>query len=167
MKTLLLTGAGGHLGQAIAQKFHAQGYTVLAPTRAELDLADLKTVDPYLASIHGVDAFIHCAGINDPKPFAAIQEDAVQKTMTVNTLSFYKLMHGLTRLNKLTPGGHVLAISSIYGEVSRPGRFSYTASKSCLNGMVKSLALELGQDQIKVNGLAPGFVDTQIGRAHV
>ena len=66
------------------------------------------------------------------------------------------------RKNKLYNAGHILAISSIYGTISRRGRFSYTASKACLEGMVKNCAIELGMKQIKVNALAPGFIDTSL-----
>lgn len=60
--------------------------------------------------------------------------------------------------------GHILAISSLYGTISRRGRLAYAASKHALNGIVKTLACELGEYNILVNSLSPGFVDTVMTR---
>ncbi|MFX8339388.1 SDR family oxidoreductase, partial [Acinetobacter baumannii] len=60
--------------------------------------------------------------------------------------------------------GCILGVSSIYGDFSRKNRLAYAASKHALNAMIKTMALELGGDNIRVNGIAPGFVDTQLTR---
>ncbi len=61
---------------------------------------------------------------------------------------------------KEVKNGHILAISSIYGTVSRKGRSAYAMSKHALNGLVKTMALEFAQYGVKTNALAPGFVGT-------
>lgn len=164
MKTLFITGGNGDIGRAISDKFSHAGYEVIAPGSALLNLVSLDDVDDFISTLPAVDAFIHCAGINQPKPFTEIEFIDLEKTLTINAFAFYKIIQTLIKERKLCEGGHVLAISSIYGEVSRKGRFSYTAAKSCLNGMVKNCALELGPQRIKVNGLSPGFVDTSLTR---
>ena len=58
--------------------------------------------------------------------------------------------------------GHILAISSLYGTASRRNRISYTMSKHALNGAVKTLSIELGEHNIKVNSLSPGYVETNM-----
>lgn len=164
MNTILITGGGGEIGQAIIAQFQNANYHILAPTRAELDLNQHEQIENAIKNLGQIDAFIHCAGINFPKPFIHIESQDFLKTLNVNALSFYFLTQALIKHSKLKPNGHILAISSIYGDISRKGRFSYTASKYCLNGMVKNLALELGAQGIKVNGLAPGFVETHLTR---
>lgn len=164
MKTLLLTGAHGDIGQAIQLKFLNESYVVHAPTRQDLNLETLEGCEPYVQSLKPCDVFIHCAGFNEPKSFVDIEWRDLEKTLTINALAFYQLSQSLIKQQKLKIGGHILGISSIYGIISRSNRFSYTASKYCLNGMVKNLALELGHLNIKTNALAPGFVDTKLTR---
>lgn len=164
MKTLFMTGGRGDIGQAIITKFKQNNYHVIAPDSNSLNLDGLNNIEDYIQQIPEVNAFIHCAGINHPKPFLTIKLDDLEKTLMVNALAFYKITQSLINHNKLNKNGHILGISSIYGDISRKGRFSYTSAKYCLNGMIKNLALELGAKQIKVNGLAPGFVDTKLTR---
>lgn len=164
MKSVLLTGGSGEIGHAIIQRFQQAGYHTITPTRTDLDLEQLSGVEETINAISTVDAFIHCAGINVPKPFTEIPVLDFERTITVNALAFFHISQALVTQDKLKKNGHILAISSIYGDISRKGRFSYTASKYCLNGMVKNLALELGPLCIKVNALAPGFVETNLTR---
>ena len=164
MKTLFITGGRGDIGQAIVDKFKQNNYEVIAPGSHHLDLSHLNDIEDYIQTLPLIDAFIHCAGINHPKPFVDIEILDLEKTLMVNALAFYKITQSLINTNKLNENGHVLGISSIYGEISRKGRFSYTAAKSCMNCMIKNLALELGEKKIKVNGLSPGFVNTKLTR---
>lgn len=164
MKRVFMTGGRGDIGQAIGAKFKQNHYEIITPNSNQLDLANLNDIDSYIQSIPTVDAFIHCAGINHPKPFETIEFEDLQKTLMINAFAFYKISQSLITQNKLNEKGHILGISSIYGDISRKGRFSYTSAKYCMNGMIKNLALELGAKQIKVNGLAPGFVDTKLTR---
>lgn len=164
MKTLLITGGRGEIGQAIIAQFRKADYQIIAPTRDELDLTETVGIDAVIKQMGSIDAFVHCAGINFPKPFVTIDPQEFSQTVTVNATAFYLITQALIKHAKLIHNGHILAISSIYGDISRKGRFSYTASKYCLNGMIKNLALELGDQGIKVNGLAPGFVETTLTR---
>lgn len=162
-KTVFLTGATGEIGQAIYQKFLENGYHIIAPTRTEMNLESSEQIELFLESIKNpVDVFIHCAGFNEPKTIANIGKEDIQKTMQINSFSFYDMSHYLVKNKKMSEHGHILGVSSIYGFLARPGRFSYSASKHCLNGMIKTLALELGSLNIKVNTIAPGFVDTKM-----
>ena len=165
MKAVLITGGRGEIGQAIIAQFRKADYQIIAPTREDLDLNQPAVIeDEIIKQVATVDAFVHCAGINFPKPFVKIEPHEFSQTLTVNAIAFYLITQALIKHEKLSRNGHILAISSIYGDISRKGRFSYTASKYCLNGMVKNLALELGPQGIKVNGLAPGFVETSLTR---
>ncbi len=165
MKTLLITGGTGDIGQAIIEKFSTEKFHVLMPTRTELDLEIPASIERYLQHVpNTIDVFVHCAGVNVPKPIAEIALTDIEKTMQINAMSFYKITHELVKHNKINANGFILGVSSIYGFLARRGRFSYSASKHCLNGMMKTLAIELGGQNIKVNTVAPGFVDTRLTR---
>ena len=167
-KTLFLTGGAGEIGSAIAERFQTAGYQIIAPRRTEMDLENEQEISAFISSLKGasIDAFIHCAGFNSPKTIQQIARDDIDRTMQINAMSFYSLCHGLIGGKHLQEGGAILGVSSIYGFLVRKGRFSYSASKHCLNGMVKTLALELGPMAIRANILAPGFVDTRMTRAN-
>jgi 3-oxoacyl-[acyl-carrier protein] reductase len=160
---LFITGGSGEIGKAIIQIFKDKHYTIIAPTRSQLDLNDSASIAHYMQHF-GIqaDIFIHCAGFNEPKPFLKITEQDFQKTFSINALSFFNLVQALVANQHLKNKASILGISSIYGSFSRKNRFSYTASKHCLNGMIKTLALELAPNGIKVNALSPGFVETRM-----
>jgi len=165
MKSVLLTGATGGIGEAISAVFQSHGYQVIAPTRSVMDLNSPASVHAYLESLSpDIDVFVHCAGINDPKVLDDLTEADIQRTFQVNTMSFYSICKFLSKGFKKRKSGHILGVSSIYGELSRKGRLAYAASKHALNGMVKTLAIEMGEYNVKVNGIAPGFIDTQLTR---
>ena len=160
MKTVLLTGATGGIGGAILEKFKQQQYAVVAPTRAELNLESQDSVQQFMTTLKTpIDIFVHCAGFNDPKQLDALTEADIQKTLQINTLSFYTISKALAAHFKQSEGA-ILAVSSMYGHFSRKGRLAYSTSKHALNGMIKTLALELGPYNVRVNGVSPGFVDT-------
>lgn len=164
MKTLFLTGGSRGIGKAIANKFLEMGYRVLAPSRKELNLNSVDSIASYFANnAINCDVFIYSAGVNCPKGFSDIMQDDFLKTMQINTGGFYQIMQFLLPSLKLNKG-YVLGISSIYSFISRTKRLSYAASKHALNGMIKTLALELGHNDILINALAPGFVDTELTR---
>lgn len=165
MQTLLITGGTGEIGKAIVERFSAEKFNIIAPARTELNLEDNASVEKFLHQLNAtVDVFVHCAGFNSPKLIADIALTDIEKTMQINAMSFYKICHDLVKNKKLNSNAFILGVSSIYGFLARKGRFSYSASKHCLNGMVKTLALELGGQNIKVNTVAPGFVDTRMTR---
>ncbi len=165
MKNLLLTGATGGIGEAIRDLFQLHGYTVHAPTRQDMDLNDEGSIHQYLTKLPtDMDVFVHCAGINDPKRLHELTEADIQRTFQINTLSFYSICKFLSKNFIQKKSGYILGVSSIYGDYSRKGRLAYAASKHALNGMVKSLAIEMGEYNVKVNGIAPGFIDTKLTR---
>ncbi|MCM2279305.1 MAG: SDR family oxidoreductase [Oligoflexia bacterium] len=162
---LFLTGGNGEIGAAIRQRFQRAGYEVVAPRSSELDLDDPRGISSYLeASPGSFDAFVHCAGINQPKHFETIPLEEMERVLRINTLSFVRIAQLLSDGLKKRKGGHIVAISSIYGSFSREKRLPYSMSKHALNAAVKTLALELGPHGIYVNSVSPGFIDTELTR---
>jgi 3-oxoacyl-[acyl-carrier protein] reductase len=163
---ILLLGGSGDIGYAIGEQFKKNGFELIAPTLKELDLSNLNSIENYIKSVDfsNLSTIVHCAGINNPKPFEQNTMLDFTNTMMVNTFGFARICQLLFGELKKNDGGYVLAISSIYGSISRSGRSTYSTSKHALNGLVKTIAIEWGQYNIKVNTLSPGFVDTQLTR---
>ena len=160
-KYLFITGGNGEIGKSIISQF--KDYIVYAPSSKEMDCSDGNSIRNYILNtgINNIDVFIHCAGINNPKPYIESTELSILNTMQINTFSFLYITQELSKFF-IDNNTKILAISSIYGSISRVGRLEYNASKSALNGMIKSLALELAPRGIVVNSIAPGFIETSL-----
>jgi 3-oxoacyl-[acyl-carrier protein] reductase len=166
MKTLFILGGTGDIGKAIVKKFSDNGYSVVSPSRNELNLEDRLSIERYFkfTKIKKIEVLIYCVGWNNPKAIKELTYTDLDKANEINAISLFgilqKVLPGMVALKK----GHVLAISSLYGSFSRKGRLAYVMSKHALNGLIKTVALEFGRYDIKVNTLSPGFVDTKMTR---
>ncbi len=165
MRTALVTGASRGIGAAIASKLTDSGCKVLAPSRVELDLASESSVEAYLASLEKpVDILVNDAGINRVAMLENIQGRDISDTLQINLLAPFRLIQFLAQQMKARNYGRIVNISSLWGVVSRGGRISYSMSKTALNGMTRSLAVELAPYNVLVNAVAPGYVMTDLTR---
>jgi NAD(P)-dependent dehydrogenase (short-subunit alcohol dehydrogenase family) len=164
-RTALVTGGSRGIGRAIVEVYQARGARVLAPSHSELDLSSDASVDAFLEGLsEPVDILVNNAGIN-PLGTAIEASDAdIEATMRINLISPMRLSRGLAPGMAERGWGRIVNISSIWGTVTKPGRFAYTVSKSGINGMTRSLAVELGPAGVLVNAVAPGFVETDLTR---
>ncbi len=162
---VLLLGGSGDIGTAIGTEFQRRGYIVTAPTHAELNLEESSEWGTYFSRAgDDYDVVVHSAGINIPKVFESLSLDDFLRTSMVNCFSLFGILQFLIPGMKKRKRGNILAISSLYSVFSRVGRLPYSVSKHGLNGMIKTLALELAPNGILVNSLSPGFVDTKMTR---
>ena len=163
--TALVTGASRGMGAAIAKRLLADGYKVLTPTRAEMDLESKGSIDTYLSSFdQSIDILINDAGINRIANLLDISLEDLQDTFQINLIAPFQLIQALTPYMKQKNYGRIVNISSIWSVVSKPGRASYTMSKTAINGLTRSLAVELAPYNILVNAVAPGYVLTDLTR---
>ena len=168
MKTLFITGGHGEIGRSIARKFSAKGFKVISPGRRELNLANPENIRAYFKNgVPKIDVFIYCAGVNEPATMAALNDDDLLETLRINSLSFAHLAKIFSPQMQRGKLKHVLAISSLWSEYSRPGRGAYAASKHALNGFMRTLALESGKFNVKVNCLSPGFLNKPLPKANI
>lgn len=160
----LITGGSRGIGKAIADVFADHGYDVVAPTRAELDLANRASVEAFIAS-HAdepMDSIINNAGINDLSRIEDADDDTIDRMIEVDLLSPLRLLRGFVpRLNE-SSCGRVVNIGSIWAAVSKPGRGLYSAAKQGLHGLTNALALEAASHGTLVNTLCPGFTATEL-----
>lgn len=164
--TVLLTGASRGIGKAIYEKLIKDGFTVLAPSRLELDLSNKASVDKYLDKIKDlhIDIIINNAGINLPQNTGELDDKTIEDTVNINLVSPIRLINGLIWGMKKRKWGRIVNIASIFGTVARERQALYAATKHGLIGLTKALALELGPFNILVNSVSPGFTDTDLTR---
>lgn len=181
-KKILVTGASSGIGKAIAIECSKMGARViitgrneerLAETYKELvgehpayivaDLTKEEDIEHLVALTDSLNGLVNCAGLTIPKPFKFLQEGDIETVMTVNFNAPLLLTQRLVKKKKLEKGGSVVFISSISGtKVSYIAGSIYSASKGAINGLCKGLALELASQQIRVNTVVPGMVETNI-----
>jgi 3-oxoacyl-[acyl-carrier protein] reductase len=122
-------------------------------------------VDAYLAQLADpIDILINNAGVNPLGCAVDVSDEDIESTLRINLISPMRLARGLAPGMAQRGWGRIVNISSIWGTVTKPGRFAYTVSKSGINGMTRSLAVELGAAGVLVNAVAPGFIETDLTR---
>lgn len=169
-KAILTLGAAGGIGQGIQRHLHRLGARAHASDRAGLEILkdcaasllslDLLKPDSWaaaLAALPPLDGLVVCSGKLDHAPLAESDPAAFAEVMHVNLLAPAMLIRQLLRSGKIKDGASVVLISSIASHGS-PGNAAYGASKSGLNGLMRTLALELAHRRIRVNSLSPGLV---------
>lgn len=159
---VLVLGGTGEIGSSIAHKFQDHGHDVLACGTKDFDLSSTESIKQWFERPRiEIGVLVHSAGFNDPKLFVDLTDDELRKSIEVNLEGFLKvtryLLPELIRLR-----GRIVAISSIFGFLSRSGRLPYSASKHALIGACKTLAIELGGDGVLVNSVSPGYIQTEL-----
>jgi NAD(P)-dependent dehydrogenase (short-subunit alcohol dehydrogenase family) len=181
-KTVLVTGAAGGIGRALAGGFAAQGVRLmlldrsgtglqafaseLDATAAECDLGDatqVATVAKLVRERFGtLDVLVNNAGTEYPTPITDEAPNAMARWSSLldnNVTSMVRLTQALLPL--LPRGASVINQSSIWGRIGVAGFSAYAASKHAVVGLTRSLALELGPRGIRVNAVCPGWISTE------
>ena len=160
-KKVLLTGASRGIGKAIHDLIK-EDYEVLTPTRNELDLSDIKSIENYFKDNIQVDILINNAGINIIKNISSILDEDIDAVIQTNLKAPLKLIQKVVPNMKKNQFGKIVNISSIWGVRSKEFRTLYSSTKFGLIGQTKALARELGVDNILVNAICPGFTATDL-----
>jgi len=166
-RVVLITGGAGGMGRAIGARFEADGDVVVSADLREADIvADVTRVEDCermlaetLAAHGRLDVLVTAAGVWVEGPSAEMTEAQWDRTIDVNLKgTFFAIRHAIPPL--IERQGCIVAISSDYGLVGGPGAAIYNASKFGVNGIVKSLALELAPLGVRINSVCPADVDT-------
>jgi 3-oxoacyl-[acyl-carrier protein] reductase len=136
---------------------------VLAPPRAELDLADSASVGRYLAQLdQPIDILVNDAGVNRLAGLVETDDDLLRDTLEVNLIAPLRLARALAPAMAERGWGRVVNVTSVWAVVARERRLPYIVSKTGLNGLTRAMAVEFGSRGVLVNAVAPGFVMTEM-----
>lgn len=168
-KIAFVTGGSRGIGKGICDILKKNGAEVVAPTRGELDLSDRTSIEKYLGNhtLIRPDIFIHCAGINMLAGIDEISNEILDKVFQVNYCAPVQLLHEFSKTMKEKKYGRIVFVSSLYAIISRERRIAYSSSKNALTGLMKSMALEMADQNVLVNCVAPGYVMTDMTRKNL
>ena len=163
-RTVFLTGGARGIGAAMRQRFAAAGARVIAPTREEMELASPSSIREYFAAYAplSIDVLINNAAENRVSPLEELPVDAWERMIAINLTAPLLLLQQVIPGMRANGWGRIVNISSCYSIVSRPGRGAYSTTKSGLNGLTRTAALENAPYNILVNAVCPGFVETDL-----
>ena len=185
-KVALVTGAARGIGAATAAILAQDGAKVICLDRpedgdllkkvaSEIDgsalLCDVTNPEASLMICHkisaefgGLDILVHNAGITRDKTLANMKESYWDQTLEVNLAAVTRITDSLLD-GLLRPSGSIICLSSIAGIAGNFGQTNYAASKSGIIGLVNFLSEELKSKSIRVNAIAPGFIETRLTAA--
>lgn len=163
-RKVLITGGARGIGAAIAKEMSQCGFEIIAPSRGELDLSKPPSVENFLKTPPRVDVLVNNAGINVLKSLADLDGATWAEMMQVNLSAPLRLIQAVAPHMREQKWGRILNVSSIFSLVTKENRAAYSTTKSGLNALTRSAAVELGPHGILVNALCPGYVDTELTR---
>ena len=175
-KHAVVTGGSKGLGRAICIALAQAGAKVIAVARdhsvLEAFAAEHPSIEPWPADVNDpafgielaqrrVDIFVNNAGTNNPMPMVDVPVDVLDQMLGLNVRAAYLAAQGAVRaMVKAGTGGVIVNISSQMGHVGSPERTVYCMTKHALEGLTKAMAVELAPHNIRVNSVAPTFIET-------
>ena len=192
-KVVLITGAGRGIGLSIARNFAQHGAHVVLTGRSMKRLEEIKqqissetdsnatltaipldVSDPtsvrdafqfLFKQTKRLDGLVANAGVLDDALIGMVTPDQIESMFSINTFGVLYCAQYASRLMSRSGGGSIVNISSIIGTNGNVGQAVYAGSKAAVLGITKSLAKELAPQNIRVNAIAPGFIDTDMARS--
>jgi len=183
-RVVLITGAAGGIGRATVQLFAEKGWKVIGVDRSDFgedfpesgafirkDIAEPENLEAIYDEVKRftdtLDAVVNNAALQVVKPLVETSVEEWDAVMASNLRSVFlgaRLAHPLLK-NK--GGGAIVNVSSVHAIATSPGVSSYAASKGGLLALTRSMAIEFAEDNIRVNAILPGAVDTPMLTAHL
>lgn len=184
-KLAIVTGGGSGIGLAITEKFVQNNIHTIIVGRDEKklctakeklgelcepmqgDLSELSSIPKLVNRIiekHGrIDILVNNAGINLKKEFTEVTDEEFQKIILTNVTAVFSLSREVVKcMFEKKISGSIINISSMASQYGIPKVIAYTASKSAIEGMTRSMAVDLSPKGIRVNCIAPGFIATDM-----
>ncbi|ADY12303.1 3-oxoacyl-[acyl-carrier-protein] reductase [Sphaerochaeta globosa] len=174
-KHALVTGGSRGIGREIVKVLLSEGYAVWSLSRSKseehenlhhvgCDMADRSSVEAALETVikeaGTLDVLVNNAGITRDGLIMRMKDEAWDEVLAVNLTSVFLTCRRISRLMANQRKGSIINISSVVGIMGNGGQTNYAASKAGIIGFSKSLARELSARNVRVNVIAPGFIDT-------
>ena len=184
-KVLIVSGGSRGLGQTIVENFIQDGWRVATFSRTETDFiqalkkshpddfiweaidgADFKALKKFVLQVHKhfgrIDALVNNAGAVLDRLLAVTTDEEIQYLLDINLVAAIHLCRAVSRIMLQEGDGMIINISSVVGHRGFKGSSVYSAAKAALDSLSRSLARELGPQQIRVNSISPGFIETDM-----
>ncbi len=181
---IILTGSTGVIGNSILEKLHNANANIIATgtnqnklnlikekypkvTIKQFDISKHSEIEKFIENCSDdfqskIDVLINNAGVTKDNLTIRMKEDEWNKVINLNlTSSFLLCKHSIKKMIR-NKAGKIINITSIVGHTGNIGQANYSASKAGLIGMSKSLALEYGKKNIKINCVSPGFIKSEM-----
>ncbi len=174
----LVTGAGRGIGRACVETLVAAGARVIAVARSESELNELASAHPgrveawaadvtdpslypRIEAIEGLSLLVNNAGGNRPEPMAAVDPADLDFILNLNVRAAFLVAQAAVRaMTRQSIAGSIINMSSQMGHVGAPNRTVYCMTKHAIEGLTKAMAVELAPIGIRVNTIAPTFIET-------
>ena len=180
-KFILVTGASSGIGRGISVSLAQEGATLILFGRNKkkleetlmllpgsehvvfvADLTDNQALIEVSNRVPSLDGLVHSAGIIKRSPLKFMSKESFQNLLDINVVSGSELLRYLNKEGKIKRGASIVLISSVGSDYASLGNIMYMSTKGAVNSMIKGLAFELARKQIRVNGIQPGLVITNL-----
>jgi len=175
-RTVLVTGGNRGIGRAIAEGFVAQGHRVAVTVRSGegpagtlsviADVTDSASLDSAFAEVEEklgpVEILVANAGITRDMLLLRMTDEDFEEVLNTNLTGAFRVVRRATKGMVKARYGRIILISSVVGLLGSAGQVNYSAAKSGLVGMARSITRELGSRGITANVVSPGFIETDL-----
>lgn len=179
-KKVLVTGATGNIGEAIVKEFAKNGFFVYIHYNSNIkkaqhlleeinnngelisfDMKDKQSIKTVLENLE-VDVLVNNAGIIKDNLFFFMEDEQWEDVINTNLTGLYYVTKTISRNMMKNKKGSIINVASISGICGNAGQANYSASKGGVIAFTKTLCLELGRYNIRVNAIAPGIIDSSM-----
>ena len=175
-RTVLITGGNRGIGFAIAQEFLAQGHRVAVTARSgdgpqgaltvRADVTDPISIDAAFSAVEAeygpVEVVVANAGITRDTLLLRMSDEDFVSVVDTNLAGAFRVVKRASKGMMKARYGRIVLVSSVVGLLGSAGQVNYSASKSGLIGLARSVTRELGSRGITANVVAPGFIETDM-----
>lgn len=187
-KTVLVTGSSRGIGKACALKLAELGYDIAVNCNSNLEMAqkavdeitalgrkavaykantaDIDEVKDMFRSIQqdfgGIDVLVNNAGVVDDAYLLMIKDESLERSLDINIKGYFNCARQASLKMLRKKSGIIINISSVSSVLAVEGQSVYSATKGAVNAMTHTLAKELAKYGIRVNAVAPGFIETEM-----